>query len=246
MKTSDKILLFSTLGALGLFVTVDLLHYAKYRAGEVLTYKELEAQDYDRHPMNDIHWLVLDGPMRTILRPAEHFEFDIAKEDESRFYWLRQGDTLQLFTKQRYARDAHQGWIGYFDYPPIRIYCPQLKGIRFNKGFAVLANEEGRKGLTASLTLDSTQLWVGDYYPEHDSVFQTEPWDSISVRAVNSNFVLNRQAHVKTVNLQLDGRSEASDRYSTIDTGYIKGDTGSYFHMRGKNFKKLRLDVIDH
>lgn len=246
MKTSDKILLFSTLGALGLFVTVDLLHYAKYKTGEFLTYRQLETEDFDRHPMDGIHWLVLDGPMRTTLRPAEHFEFDIAKGDESRFYWLRQGDTLEIFTKQRNGRDAHQSWFGYFDYPPMRIYSPQLKGIRFKKGFAVLENEEDHQGINASLVLDSTQLWVGTYYPWHDTVTRMESWDSVSVRAVNSNFVMNKQAHVKALNLQLDEQSEASDRYSTIDTGYIKGDTGSYFHMRGKNFKKLRLDAIDH
>ncbi len=246
MKTSDKILLFSTLGALGLFITVDLLHYAKYRAGEVLTYKELETQDFDRHPMDGIHWLVLDGPIRTTMRPAEQFEFDIPKQHESQFYWLRQGDTLQIFSKQRYGRDAHQGWFNYFEYPSVRIYCPQLKGIRFNKGFAILANEEGCKGLNASVTLDSTQLWVGAYYPDHDSVSRTEPWDSINVLAVNSNVVLNKQAHVRAIHLQLDERSEALDRFSTIDTGYIKGDTGTYFYMRGKNFKKLRFDAIDH
>ena len=246
MKTSDKILLFSTLGALGLFVTVDLLHFAKYRAGEVLTFKELETEDFDRHPMDGIHWLVLDGPIRTTMRPAEQFEFDIPKQRESQFYWLRKGDTLQIFTKQRYGRDAHQGWFNYFEYPSVHIYCPQLKGIRFNKGFAVLENEEGRKGFNTSLILDSTQLWVGNYYPDHDTVTKIEPWDSITVRAVNSNFVINNQAHVKAINLELDGKSQASDRSSTIDTGYIKGDTSTYFSMRGKNFTKLRFDAIDH
>jgi hypothetical protein len=246
MKTSDKILLFSTLGALGLFVTVDLLHYAKYRAGEVLTYKDLETQDFDRHRLDGIHWLVIDGPIRTTLRPAEYFEFDIPKRNEAQFYWLRQGDTLQIFTKRRYGRDAHQGWFAYFDYPSLRIYSPQLKGIRFNKGFAVLGNEEGHKALNAAILLDSTQLWVGSYQPEDDVVFQAEPWDSITVQAFNSNVVLNRQAHIKAVTLQLDDQSEASDRFSIIDTGYIKGDTGTFLHMHGKNFKKFRLDAIDH
>jgi hypothetical protein len=243
MKTSDKLLLFSTLSAIGLFVAVDLVKYAQYRSGDILDFKALQEQDYIRHSMAGIQWLVLDGPIRSTLRPSENdsLEFELPKVEQGRVDWVRRGDTLTISIKDERTRSPHDNWYSYGGYATVRVYTPPLKGIRVNNGHVSLANETNKPGLSAHFVVDSTQLWVGAFTPDWDSVYSVEPWDSISVRGVNSNVILNRQAHVKELALLLDEHSQAEDRFSAVDTGFIQGDTNTIIHLRGKNFEKIRL-----
>jgi hypothetical protein len=248
MKTSDKILLYSTLSAIGLFVAVDLSLYAKYRSGDILGFETLQEKGYTRHALAGIKWLVIDGPIHTVIRPGEtdSLEFDVNKMEDAHVDWFRRGDTLTIVVKNRRVRSAHDNWFSYGDYASVRVYCPPLKGIHINNGVAVLDNEANRKGISASLVIDSTQLWVGVFNSNWDSVYRIEPWDTMSVRGVNSNFILNRQAHVKQLDLSLDDRSEVTDRFSTVDTGFIQGDTNTNVVLRGRNIEKIRLLKAGH
>jgi hypothetical protein len=98
----------------------------------------------------------------------------------------------------------------------------------------------------ASLELDSTQCWLGSFDPEFDSVSAIEPWDSVSVRGVNSNFVINKQVHARALDLRMDSKSEISDRFSRIDTAYIQGDTTTQLILRGRNFGRTHLAHVVH
>lgn len=240
MKTSDKIVLYSTVTVFGLMMVVHLLHYVKYRRGEVLDFKEIEEADFTQHSMTGINWLVLDGPMRTTLYPADSLRFDLDKGD-ARFVYSRIGDTLHVTLNTWEFRGAHDNWYSYQGYPTVHIFFPPLKGIRIRNGFAVLDNEKSRPGVNAAIELDSTQLYVGNYDPNRDSVFSMEPWDTISVQGINCNVIVNKQAHVKALDLRLDAKSEVSDRYSIIDTGFIQADTTSAIHLHGRNLRKIHF-----
>lgn len=240
MKTSDKIVLYSTVSVFGLLMVVHLLHYEKYRRGEVLDFNALETTDFSQHSMEGIHWVVLDGPMKTLLYPADSLRFDLDKGN-ARLVYSRDGDTLHV-TLDAWARSAHDSWNSYQDYPAVHLFFPALRGIQIRNGFAVLDNEKSRAGVNVALELDSTQLYVGNFDPDRDSVFSVEPWDTISVREINSNVIVNRQAHVKTLDLRLDAKSEISDRYSVIDTGNIQADSTAALHLHGKNLSKIHLD----
>lgn len=246
MKTSDKIILFSTLTAIGLFGGAHLLQYARYRAGDILTYKDLNREDYVPHTGTQPAWLILEGPMRASIVPADSFHFDLAKKDLSSFGYRQSGDSLIIGADERLIKNPHQGWNDYLLFPAINIYCPVLRGIRIRNGFAVLQNEQGRPGISVSLELDSSQLWVGAYNQDRDSVIQTEPYDSIRINAVNSAIVLNRQAYVKALDLRLDDRSDLVDRFSRFDTARIQGEKNTNIHLKGSNFKKIRWDEPDH
>jgi hypothetical protein len=247
MKTSDKILLYSTLSAVGLFAAIDLLQFAQYRSGDILDFKALQQRDYTRHSLAGIHWLVLDGPILSTLRPSENdsLEFDVNKMQEAGVDWVRRGDTLTISKKGGRIRSPHDNWYSFMDYTPVHLYTPSLRGIRVNNGNVSLANESGKPGLSAHFVIDSTQMWVGAFMPDADSVYSVEPWDTISVRGANSNFILNRQAHVKELGLLLDNGSQAEDRFSKVDPGFIQGDTNTIIHIRGKNFGKIRLRRAD-
>jgi hypothetical protein len=243
MKTSDKILLYSTLAAVGLFAATDLAQYAKYRSGAILDFKALQQRDYTRHSLAGIQWLVLDGPIRATLRPGDNdsLDFEVNKMQEAQVDWVRRGDTLIISARGVRVRGPHDNWYSFLDYVAVRVYSPQLKGIHVNNGEVSLANEANKPGFSAHFVIDSTALWVGAYSPEADSVYSVEPWDSISVIGVNSNVILNRQAHVKDLALLLDDRSEATDRFSVVDTGFIRADTNTVIHLRGRNLEKIRL-----
>lgn len=245
MKTSDKILLYTTVSFIGIFVVVDLLHYVNYRRGKIMDFAAIERQDYEPHEEEGIHWLVMDGPMRANFHPADRLKVDIPRGEGGHFQVRRAGDTLIVSFEGVWARGAHDAYSSY-DYPSVPVFFPVLKGIKLINGFAVLDNSQGRKGVSAALELDSTQCWVGRYDMMGDTVAQVEPWDTLSVKGVNCNFIVNRQAHVKAVDLQLDAKSEMSDRYSIIDTGYIRTDSTTTLHLHGRNLNKLRLDEVVH
>jgi len=246
MKTSDKILLYTTVSFVGIFIFVDVLHYVNYRRGKVLDFAAIEREDYDVHEEAGIHWLVLDGPMRTNFYAADRLKVDLPRFSGVKIDYRRSGDTVFVSLPNAWARTAHDQYASYGDYPGVRVFFPPLKGIRLINGFAILNNEEGRKGVDAALELDSTQCWVGHFDVQADTVAVIEPWDSIIVKGINSNFVVNRQAHVKALELRLDARSEMSDRYSHIDTTFLQGDSTTFVHLRGQNFKTLHLDEVEH
>ena len=246
MKKSDKILLYTTVSFIGIFVVVDLLHYVNYRRGKIMDFAAIEQQDYETHEEEGIHWLVLDGPMRTNLYPAEKLKVDVPKFSGARINVRRVNDTLIVSLEGVRVRGAHYDYANYGDYPSVAVFFPVLKGIRLINGLAVLDNSGGRKGVNAMLELDSTQCWIGRYDWPADTVASVEPWDTLSVKGVNCSFIVNRQAHVKALELRLDAKSEMRDRYSVIDTGYIQGDSTTILNLYGRNLNKLHLDEVVH
>jgi hypothetical protein len=244
MKTSDKILLYSSLGVIGLFLALDLVHYASYSRGEILDFAGIEQQDFERHQEEGIRWLVLNGPMRTTFYPADRLTIDVDRSRKSQFSFERHGDTLLLSLENAWSRSAHDDFRSYGDYVPVHVFFPALKGIKLIGGFAVLDNEEGRRAPDVALELDSTQCYVGNYDMHADTVYSIEPWDTIKVQGVNCNLIVNRQAHVRALDLRMDANSEVSDRFSRIDTGYIRAESTTTLHLRGENLKKLRLDAV--
>jgi hypothetical protein len=246
MKTSDKILLYSASFALTAFVGTNLLHYAKYRAGDILDAKAINAQDYAPHALGGIHSILLDGPMRATLYPSDHFEFDLPRGGDGAFDYRQQGDSLLLFSRDRKIRDPHDNWDIYQDYPPVRIYFPRQAHIHIRNGFATLSNEEDQKDVSASFLLDSSQFWVGAYRPRADTIYAIEHFDSLRVSAINSNIIFNKQTHIAYLDLRLDDRSDAEDRFSTIDSAVYLVDSNTNLRIRGKNSKKIRFAMIDH
>jgi hypothetical protein len=246
MKTSDKILLYSASFALTAFVGTNLLHYAKYRAGDILDAKAINAQDYAQHTLPGIHSIVLDGPMRATLYPSDHFAFELPRDAGGTFDYRQQGDTLLLFTRDLKSRNPHDNWNSYQDYPQVHIYFPRQAYIHIRNGFASLSNEGDRKEVSASFLLDGSQLWVGAYRPLADTVYAIEHFDSLRISAINSNIIFNKQSHIAHLDLRLDDNSDAEDRFSTIDSAVYLVDSNTNLRIRGKNSKKIRFAMIDH
>jgi hypothetical protein len=241
MKKSDKLLFYSFITAFGIFLLVDVLHYINYRRGNILDFAAIEQRDFVSHAEDGVHWLVLDGPMRTHFYPADRLKIDVDRSQAARVHFQRDGDTLRVSIADYRARSAHDAFNSYGNYVPVQVFFPPLTGIRLINGFAVLDNEEARKGINVTMELDSTQCWVGNYNPDRDSVLSIEPWDTIRAKVINGNLILNRQAHVKALELSMDDKAEASDRFSRIDTAIVQGKMTTTLLLRGENFKRLLL-----
>src|ERR1700761_9022402 len=140
MKTSDKILLTATLGFVGIFVVIDVLHAINYRRGKVMDFSAIEREDYVTHEEEGVHWLVLDGPMRTSFYPAERLKIDVDRSVAPKIGFQRENDTLFVSFPHQRARGAHDNYVSYGNYPSVIIFFPALRealrGIRINKGFA--------------------------------------------------------------------------------------------------------------
>jgi hypothetical protein len=246
MKTSDKILLYSASFALTAFIGTDLLHYAKYRAGDITDAKTINAQEFAAHPLSGIRAVLLDGPIRTTFYPSDHFEFDLERGSEATIQYERQGDSLRLYSRDLKARSPEDNWVSYQDYPSVRIYFPAQSRFHIRNGFATLSNEEDRKGVTAVFQVDSSQFWIGAYRPDADTIYSIEHFDNIRISAINSDIIFNKQTHIAILDLSLDNRSIADDRYSTIDSATYLVDSNADVQSRGKNIKKIRFTTMSH
>ena len=172
MKTSDKIILSVTVTALTLFALVDFLHFAKYRKGEIMHYKDILATGYNRQHFEGVHWLVLDGPIRTTVYPSDDMDLYTQKANSKEFLYMRNGDTLTVRTVHQGARDAHLDWYTYTVYPRLEVFTPALKGVHVKRGFVTLSNDKGQSHLSGDFRLDSAQLWIGAYDPNYDMAWR--------------------------------------------------------------------------
>ncbi len=245
MKTSDKIILFSMLALLAIFITIHWQLFAAYKAGIILTQKDLDRDDFAPQSGEQPTTLILEGPIRTDIIPSDKWHFDFDKQDIKRLHYRQSGDSLIISTDDYLQKNPHLVWVEFMSYPLVHVYCPTIKGIRVRSGFAVLRTITNQPDINASFDLDRAQLWIGSFNPNDDLSIPMETYDSINIRAINSSIIFNRQCHVKSFDLRADDQTEIRARFPVIDTAHILGGKNTAIFLRGLNFNKIRWEMAD-
>jgi hypothetical protein len=242
MKTSNKLILFFFLSAIAILGAIHLALFSKYRRGLIETEKELNEEQFNSFRMQAPKWLSLNGHLHVNIIPSDSFHISLDKNARGLGYRL-QGDTLIITGNTEGDKNPHGSWNEYWNLPRVNIFCTGLSGIRVVNSYVAITNEKGKAGVAAFFTLKDAQLWIGAFDPVKDSVFNTEPFDSIVVGETNSTVVINRQSLVHKLSVQLDNVSEITDRFSRIDTGRIVAGRYSKIYMTAANFNKIGLSL---
>ena len=80
MKTSDKLLLGTVLGAMLMFGGASLAVYARYRNGDIITEKEVYRQNHLKTALPAPVWLRIKGIGEVHFIPADTFAIEYEKE----------------------------------------------------------------------------------------------------------------------------------------------------------------------
>ncbi len=242
MKTSNKLILISSLSALGVFGAVHLALLSNYRNGRIHSEDEMNQDRFTAYHMSEPAWLSLKGQMHADIIPSDSFHIELEKNVPGLTYRM-EGDSLIISGPSSEGVNPHGSWNEYWQWPRVYIFYSRLKNIRAEGSYLAYGNPEGTPGQSARFMLKDAQLWIGAFNPQVDSVFLNERFDSIQIGETNSTVVLNRQAQVARLSTRLDNQSEIIDRYCRIDTGWMVAAPYAKIYLMGRNFNKISLRV---
>ena len=258
MKTSDKILLISSLSSIGIFGLVHLALYAKYRRGDILMEKNLHAQQLAVHPIPAPRWLVVRGLLRTHIIPSDSFaiEFLDGMDEVRRIrlkqagglfpekveepFYHREGDTL--FIEGDKGQEIDQQFASQMrpaPFPIVNVYCRGLELIEMEGGQITLVGGTRARPAGANLAIRNGVLWVGQYHSQADKDYP-DLFDTVQVRASGSTVMLNNPVMVARLQANLTNHSLIDDRNIDIGQLALNCDSTSKVSFTGKNLQKLR------
>jgi hypothetical protein len=180
--------------------------------------------------------------MRAVFYPSDTFHTEIQKEERSHVQFRRSADTLYILSDRGDVRNPHGGWFEFSGLPIVNIFSQDLN-VDMHRAFGVVNNPGANRNPGYSFNLDNAQVWFGGYNYEKDTSFPVQHWDSVAIRAANSTVVFNRQSRIRDLQCILDDNSTVNDRFSTIDTGTVRGSINSSVILQGRNFKTVRLEI---
>lgn len=260
MKTSNKILLISSLSAMGIFGLVHLTLYARYERKDLLTENDLQGRRLALIPAP--RYLAIRGLLQTHIIPSDTFSIEFRNSsDDSRMIqprqskdadawnkrepsYHREGDTLFIEGEKGrtvYRNNADQ--MIQWPFPVVNVYCRNLGLIEVNGGQVTLVGATqtaGAAGDQARLIVKNSILWVGQYHNWSDPL-TPEFFDTLRIRAFNSTVLLNHLTVTGPLQANLADNSLIEDRGTDIGQLLEIGcDSTSSARFTGKNLQKLR------
>ena len=272
MKTSDKILLGFSVGALGLFGALHLVLYAEYKNGNILDTKELHDEQFNRFRLPQPNYLFLRGTIWVNIFPSDscYIEFPkkaidpgegifvqkMATNRPSLPHYQQKGDTLVIDGNN--DRPIHRGFAdpGYrSSVPVVNVYCRHLREIRVLNGQVMLKGATGAATPVAGrLEVENSTLWIGEAILDRNMLLMTgrhpgdpaqprEEFDSLHVESWNSIVMLNGSADVRSLHIQLEKGSELNDQQGSAEKLTVGYSRDSRVNLTGDNLKKVQLSI---
>lgn len=259
MKTSDKILLIGSLSSLGLLGVIHLALYAEYRRGDIVTEKGLHTEQFRRIDMPAPDYVCVRGLLRVNIIPSDTFyiEFEKAGQhttgatiilkggDPSRVAkptYRNIGDSLVITGPNGVTINRHINSRILWDFPRVNIYCRHLKRIFLENGQTILEGDKIPGDLAVPITAKDGIVWVGQSggWEGTQNIIHSY-FDSLSFHMVNCTLLLNENASIRSLQVDLDDQSEIDDQHAVIEKPLISGTDRSHINLTGTTLKKLLL-----
>jgi hypothetical protein len=249
MKTSNKILLISSLSALGIFGAVHLALYAKYARGDFSSGSPDEKMTtLFAGPAPAV--LYLEGSLNVRFLPSDSFSVECAKADEDRINMRQSGDSFHVIGDTNITRNPHTSWQQFDYFPWVTVHCGRSKKIQLSGVIALIKGTSSAGSFALELGITNTQLVMGEPDDNAPGIHKLalgaqtgrklEFYDKLDIRSVNSNVVMNANSVIRDLDIQLDDRSEMHDFDAQIDSPLISYSAHSQIDLSGANFKKLK------
>jgi hypothetical protein len=267
MKTSDKLLLGTALGAMLLFGGASLAVYARYKHGDILTEKEVYRQNHLKTTLPAPVWLRIKGISEIHFVPADTFAIEYEKEGIREEGIIRTVNKEEMKIKEgrdivrepRYFRSGDTLIIDGYDPEapgPIPVTGVQMLTVLGLKGGTVeLENGnsyiEGDSAAAGSgdyrFLLKRNRLQVGRRVMEYDepkNISYIHYIHGLSVSASDgSGIELGRDVHIGDLGVELDSLSLLSDRTGwEVGKIHVEADRHARLDLSGRLWKKIMDD----
>jgi len=269
MKTSDKLLLGTALGAILLFGGASLAVYARYKSGDIITEKEVDRQNHLKTALPAPGWLRIKGIGEVHFITADTFAIEYEKGGIREDGIIRPFDKnvvikdginygIDLVLEPRYARSGDTLTIDGDDpkLPPLapgekvaggvhslNVYGLKGGNVELENGNSYLEGDSAAGGGDYRFRLKQNKLQIG-LNPEFDPAATTSNLRGLSVSASDgSSIELNPDVHIDDLRIELDSLSTLSEIAGwNIRKIHVQADGQAQLDISGSLWNKIMAD----
>lgn len=258
MKKSNKLLLYTALIPLVLLGLIHLSLYARYKAGKIVTGRQLHKEQYERKEFPSPLVLLVKGVDNIRVIPSDSFAVEYnknfieeraeviredaqASSDLPALHYYQKGDTLEItgYDTLSMKRNPDQKEIATF--PGIVLYCRYIRTMDF-EGATVTIQQDKRPALTPAglLIIKNGTCTLGS--PENDIPGSASyNYGGLRMESVNSSIFLNPTAVIRDLQLKMDSTSYIDDHAARIGSLSIRCSDRSQVNLQGANLSNLKI-----
>jgi hypothetical protein len=261
MKTSDKLILTTALSSLGILGLVQVTLYAKYRSGDIVTEKELHAEQFNRYEMAAPRYLFVEGMLQVHIIPSDSFYIEVEKRidiprkgpmiivngtDVSRpvhVAFQDKQDTLTITGNNIQKINRRDNPYVLWNLPRVNIYCRDLKEIRVVNAQIILEGDPALRPSCTRMQVENAILWIGQFDEQEGAPYELRAfYDSLSIRSISSTVRLNDKAEVRALKIDLEGTTELLEGGADIERPYFRYGDSSKVSLTGRTLQRLKQE----
>jgi hypothetical protein len=262
MKTSDKLLLGTVLGAVLLFGGASLAVYARYKNGDILTEKEVYRQNHLKTALPAPGWLRIKGIDEVHFMPADGFAIEYEKggvKEDGIIRTVNKNDGkikvgIELVREPRYFRSGDTLIIdGYDPKAPeqsaafrvrsLNVYGLKSGSVELESGSSYIDGDSAAGTGDYQFLLKQNRLQIG-LANENDASENISFLRGLSVSASDgSEIELNPGVHIDDLRVELDSLSTLSEVAGwNIRKIHVQADGQAQLDISGSLWNKIMAD----
>jgi hypothetical protein len=235
MKTSNKLLIGIFLIILILITTTQLMVYAKYKRGEVTSFKREQFDQMTSLPLPAVRFISLQGLGTCAVKPADTLKVEIQQNNANVIKYHMVNDTLVIVGDATMTDEKLEK--GGRNFSRVNIYLPasvQLTGAYSN--FRVWGADDSAAAPSYTFNLEkNSNLFIHFKGGDNAAVY----FNQLNIHGERSTVDLNEHVIMNELNLQLVD-SKLNDNMATIRKITMGSDNNSSINLSGKNVKALK------
>jgi len=256
MKTSNQLLVITSVSALGIFGLAHLALYGEYKQGNIIPETQLRNEQFRRYDLPEPQYLFIQGLLFVTIIPSDTFHIELENKDVPSMgpkasllgeetgdppqpTYRIAGDTLLIMgaraSKIARTLDPELPW----NFPQVNIYCRNVPAILVENGQVFLKGSVRHAPGFRQLQLRDAICGVGKRPAGGNEQEHPDNFDTLRIDAANSVVVLNQPANIRSLSMRMDNRSELRDRNAEIGKISLDCADKAVIILSGKNQKKI-------
>lgn len=235
MKTSNKLLIGIFLIMLILITTTQLMVFAKYKHGEVTSFKREKFIPMTSLPLPAVRFISLQGLGSCAVRPADTLKLEIQQNNADVIKYHMVNDTLVIIGDASIAEAEQEK--GRRNFSLVNIYLPasvQLESAYCNIRVWGAADSAAAPSYTFNLQKNSNMTVHFQGAGNAAAYF-----NQLNIHGERATIDLNEHVVLNELNLQF-ANSKLNDNSATIRKITMESDDNSSIDLSGKNVKALK------
>ena len=258
MKKSNKLLLLTALLPLVLLGLVHLSLYARYKAGNIVTGRQLHKEQYERKEFPSPLVLLVKGVYNIQIISSDTFAVEynkafigereeVIREDARTpthlpaLHYYQKGDTLEIIGYDSLSMKGNPDQKNITPFPSIFLYCRGIRTMDFEEANITIQQQKRSALLPASLLMvknGTCKLGSPEIDPPGSASYN---YDDLRVESVNSSIFLNSNVVIRDLQLEMDSASYIDGNAARIGSLNVRCSNRSQLKFSGANLSKLKI-----